>query len=53
MGQPEIDADENGGAFLAGVQFRQAGSIWKKRGGVTAALRAIRLRRRRSRQPRS
>jgi hypothetical protein len=25
MGQPEIDADENGGAFLAGVQFRQAG----------------------------
>jgi hypothetical protein len=33
MGQPEIDADENGGAFLAGDQFRQAGSeIGKKRG---------------------
>jgi hypothetical protein len=50
MGQPEIDADENGGAFLAGSQFRQAGSeIGKKRGSGAAALRAIRLRRRRSR----
>jgi hypothetical protein len=26
MGQPEIDTDENGGAFLAGDRFRQAGS---------------------------
>lgn len=24
MGQPEVDADENDGAFLAGIQFRQA-----------------------------
>ena len=54
MGQPEIDADENGGAFLAGDLFRQAGSeLGKSAPTEAAALRAIRLRRRRSRQPRN
>ena len=53
MGQPEIDADENDGTVFPGIQFRQAGSMGKKRGGRAAALRALRQQRRRSRPPRS
>ncbi|MNJ02246.1 hypothetical protein D3C73_1621450 [compost metagenome] len=30
MGQPEIDTDENGGAFLAGDRIRQAESDMEK-----------------------
>jgi hypothetical protein len=40
MGQPEIHADEDDGAFYPGDQFRQADSDMKKRGGRTAAPRA-------------
>jgi hypothetical protein len=41
VGQPEIHADKNDGAFIPGNQFRQAESQLEKRGGGTAALRAV------------